>query len=100
MPPPNPTPGTPEDWLARGKAKLALARVALPAGGRWEDLCFWAQQAAELRHRTAGIPEAGVLNWVAWFGLIFPRAWSSSSSYPDVLVAYSRLPDGPRTHLT
>ena len=25
-----------------------LAQVPLPAGGMWEDLCFWAQQAAEL----------------------------------------------------
>ena len=48
MPPPSPAPGTPQDWLARAQAKLVLARQPLPAGGMWEDLCFWAQQAAEL----------------------------------------------------
>ena len=48
MPSPSPVPGTPQDWLARARAKLVLARQPLPAGGMWEDLCFWAQQAAEL----------------------------------------------------
>jgi HEPN domain-containing protein len=48
MPPPSPAPGTPQDWLARAQGKLALARLPLPAGSLWEDLCFWAQQAAEL----------------------------------------------------
>jgi len=41
-------PGSPEDWLSRAKGKLALARQPLPPGGYWEDLCFMAQQAAEL----------------------------------------------------
>ena len=48
MPPPSPAPGTPYDWLARAQAKLALARQPLPPGGVWEDLCYMAQQAAEL----------------------------------------------------
>lgn len=48
MPPPSPAPGTPHDWLARAHAKLALARQPLPAGAVWEDLCYMAQQAAEL----------------------------------------------------
>lgn len=48
MPPPNRAPGTPQEWLARAKAKLAMARQPLPAGGMWEDACFWAQQTAEL----------------------------------------------------
>ncbi len=38
MPPPSPTPGTPQDWLPRAQAKLVLARLPLPAGGMWEDL--------------------------------------------------------------
>lgn len=41
------TPGTPGDWLARAKGDLALARLPLPQGGFYEDLCFHAQQAAE-----------------------------------------------------
>lgn len=48
MPPANPVPGTPPDWLTRAQGKLALARLPLPPGGYREDLCFLAQQAAEL----------------------------------------------------
>lgn len=48
MPPPNPAPGTPEDWLFRARAKLVLARQPLPPGALWEDLCYWAQQTTEL----------------------------------------------------
>jgi HEPN domain-containing protein len=48
MPPPSPAPGSPRDWLVRAQAKLVLARLPLPAGAMREDLCFWAQQAAEL----------------------------------------------------
>ena len=48
MPPPSPAPGTARDWLDRAQAKLVMARLPLPAGGLWEDLCYWAQQAAEL----------------------------------------------------
>jgi HEPN domain-containing protein len=42
-----PVPGTPEGWLARAAGDRALAKVSLPAGGYYEDLCFHAQQAAE-----------------------------------------------------
>lgn len=40
-------PGTPEEWLRRARADLALAGVSLPPEGMYEDLCFHAQQAAE-----------------------------------------------------
>ncbi len=33
--------------MARAMGDLALARVRLPKGGYYEDLCFHAQQAAE-----------------------------------------------------
>lgn len=42
-----PTPGSPQDWLARAKGDLALAKAPLPEGAFYEDLCFHAQQAAE-----------------------------------------------------
>jgi HEPN domain-containing protein len=48
MPPPSPAPHSARDWLARAQGKLALARSPLPPGGYFEDLCFLAQQAAEL----------------------------------------------------
>jgi HEPN domain-containing protein len=41
-------PGSPQDWLSRANGKLLLARQPLPEGGYWEDLCYMAQQAAEL----------------------------------------------------
>lgn len=47
-PPPKPSPGSAHDWLDRARGKLALAQTPLPSGGYWEDLCFQAQQAAEL----------------------------------------------------
>ncbi|MBF0098159.1 MAG: HEPN domain-containing protein [Magnetococcales bacterium] len=47
MPPDKPIPGTPLEWLQRARGDLALARVVLPEGGFYADLCFHAQQAAE-----------------------------------------------------
>lgn len=47
MPQGRPAPGTPQDWLARARSDLAIARLPLPAGACYEDLCFHAQQAAE-----------------------------------------------------
>jgi HEPN domain-containing protein len=47
MPPDRPLPGSAEDWLTRAEGDLALARVPLPEGAFYEDLCFHAQQAAE-----------------------------------------------------
>ena len=46
--PHKPAPGSAEDWLARAEGKLLIARQHLPEGGYWEDLCYMAQQAAEL----------------------------------------------------
>jgi HEPN domain-containing protein len=40
-------PGSPADWLLRARGDLALARIPLPEGAFYEDLCFHAQQAAE-----------------------------------------------------
>ena len=41
------TPGGPQDWLARSKGSLALAKQPKPKDAFWEDLCFQAQQAVE-----------------------------------------------------
>ena len=40
-------PGSPQEWLRFAEADLALARIALPPGSLYEQLCFHAQQAAE-----------------------------------------------------
>ena len=47
MPPAKPIPGSPQEWLARARSDLALARAPLPDGAVFEDLCFHAQQAVE-----------------------------------------------------
>lgn len=44
--PPRPVHGSPEEWLRRSQASLALARVQ-GEGVLLEDLCYQAQQAAE-----------------------------------------------------
>lgn len=41
------TPGSAEDWLRRARGDLAIAKISLPEGASYEDLCFRAQQAAE-----------------------------------------------------
>jgi HEPN domain-containing protein len=45
--PRRPPPGSAEDWLARSKGNLAMARQPKPADAFWEDQCFQAQQAVE-----------------------------------------------------
>jgi HEPN domain-containing protein len=58
MPPLSRAPGSPQEWLARAKSNLAVARKEKTEDIFWEDLCFNAQQAAEkaikavLQHRT------------------------------------------------
>jgi HEPN domain-containing protein len=39
--------GSPEKWFLYAKADLELARIPLPKGAMYEQLCFHAQQAAE-----------------------------------------------------
>jgi HEPN domain-containing protein len=48
-----PIPGSSLDWLARAKSDLAFARLSLPEGAYYEDLCFHAQQAAEKALKAA-----------------------------------------------
>ncbi len=38
----------PFDWLDRARGHLALAKQTKPEEAFWEDLCFHAQQAAEI----------------------------------------------------
>jgi HEPN domain-containing protein len=47
VPQDKPTPGSAQDWLARARGDLAIAKAPLPEGAFYEDLCFHAQQAAE-----------------------------------------------------
>ena len=47
MPPRSSAPGTPQEWVARARSNLALAKGEKSEEVCWEDLCFNAQQAAE-----------------------------------------------------
>ena len=40
--------GGPLDWLDRARGHLALAKQTKPEEAFWEDLCFHAQQGAEI----------------------------------------------------
>ena len=64
MPSPNPIPRTAADWLARVKGKLALARASLPPGAYLEDLCFCAQQAAELAIKTVYLQQGWTFAYI------------------------------------
>ena len=64
MPDVNPEPGTARDWLARARGKLALARTALPDNGFLEDLCFCAQQAAELAIKAVYVQHGWMFDYV------------------------------------
>jgi HEPN domain-containing protein len=37
----------PQRWMQNARADMAIASIALPPGGMYEQLCFHAQQAAE-----------------------------------------------------
>ena len=39
--------GSPDEWMKYARADLVFARLPLPTGGLYEQLCFHAQQAAE-----------------------------------------------------
>lgn len=47
MPSPDAIPGSAQEWMARARGDLALAKAPLPDGAFLDDLCFHAQQAAE-----------------------------------------------------
>jgi HEPN domain-containing protein len=47
MPSDREIPGSSQEWLARAKGHLTLAKHPKPEGAFWEDQCFLLQQAAE-----------------------------------------------------
>jgi HEPN domain-containing protein len=101
VPPPNPAPGSPRNWLTRVRGHLALAKLPLPPEGFWEDLCFHAQQAAELaikavfQHfgwRFAFVHDLQrLLNDLAAQGLAIPAAVQQADRL-SVFAAQARYP--------
>ncbi|MGE5598813.1 MAG: HEPN domain-containing protein [Bacteroidota bacterium] len=61
-----PEPGSPLDWLRYARADLALAKIALPEDGLYEQLCFHAQQTVEKCLKAVLIK----------MGIAFPRTHS------------------------
>ena len=64
MPQRRPIPGSPQEWLARARGDLALARIPLPEGGFYEDLCFHAQQATEKALKALYLSRGWVFRYV------------------------------------
>ena len=98
MPPPSPGRDSPE-LAGPCTGQVGAAQVPLPAGGMWEDLCFWAQQAAELAIKAVYQQHgwlfpfihdlAQLLNGLQLQGLTIPaevqQAQSRLSSHPGTV---------------
>ena len=69
MPQDRPVPGSAEDWLARAEGDLVLARVPLPEGAFYEDLCFHA-------HRLLRRPSRPCINTTTDV-FVTPMIWTS-----------------------
>ena len=82
MSPPNPIPGTPQDWLTRARAKLALACAPLPPGGCWEDLCYMAQQAAELSIKAVYMQHGWLFPYIHTLGKLLDGLLAQGLTIP------------------
>lgn len=93
MSPPNPSPapGTPQDWLARAQAKLVLARQPLPAGGLWEDLCYRAQQAAELAIKAVYQQQGWLFPFIHDLAQLLKGLQSQGTAVPSDVREASKL---------
>lgn len=59
MPPDTHETSLPSRWLVNAHADLALARIPLPEGVQYEQLCFHAQQAAEKSLKAVLLQQKG-----------------------------------------
>ena len=83
MQPPSQPPGTPQDWLARAKGKLALARAPLPPEGFLEDLCFYVQQAAELAIKAVFQQNGWLFSYTHSLGKLLDDLEEHGMAIPD-----------------
>lgn len=91
MPPLSPAPGTPHDWLARAKAKLALARQPLPPGAIWDDLCYMAQQAAELEIKAVYQQHGCLFPFIHDLGRLVTELQNQGLAIPPVVQEAAKL---------
>lgn len=74
--------GSPDEWLSFARADLAMARAPLPPEGRYELLCFHAQQAAEKAIKAVLVGK----------GIDFPRTHSIQGLLEVLPLALSSDP--------
>ena len=91
MSPPSPIPGTAPDWLRRARAKLALARTPLPPGGCWEDLCYMAQQAAELSVKAVYMQHGWLFPYIHTLGKLLDGLQAQGLTIPAEVQAADQL---------
>ncbi len=79
----NDIPGTAREWLDRARGKLALACVPLPPDGFYEDLCFSAQQAAELAIKAVYQHKKWTFDYVHDLGRLLDGLERKGLTLPD-----------------
>lgn len=89
--PREPQPGSPQDWQARAHGKLALTRVPLPAGGYYEDLAYFAQQAAELSIKAVYRRHGLMFAFTHSLGRLLDDLESGGIAVPDRVRACEEL---------
>ncbi len=91
MPPPSPAPGSAEDWLIRAKGKLALARVPRPDEAFYEDLCFFAQQGAELAIKAVYVRQGWTFEYIHILGALLDDLERNGLSIPSEVQEADQL---------
>ena len=84
-------PGSAQDWLSRAKGKFVLASQSLPEGGYWEDLCFMAQQSAELALKAVYQHFGWRFDFVHDLGHLLDGLENHNLDVPDYLHEAERL---------
>ena len=80
-------PGTPDEWMARAKGDLALAKIQPPEGVILEDLCFHAQQAAEKAIKAVYQHFGWPFRYVHNLGELLTRLAARGIDIPDPINA-------------
>ena len=88
---PDPLSETAADWLARAKGKLALASVSLPPGGYLEDLCFCAQQAAELAIKAVYLQQGWTFAYIHDLGRLLDELEQQGMQIPPEVQEADQL---------
>jgi HEPN domain-containing protein len=91
VPPDNVFRGSPREWLARAHSDLIIARIPLPSGGRLEDLCYHAQQAAEKAIKAVYVHHGWEFPYVHDLEELLRGLRANGLSTPDALHPAAKL---------